>query len=263
MSVHWRRFCIECVSAKGQTLGAGSYALPEQTFIEEAKQDLHLRMTLLNEITECILRAKAPCNLSKSGEWSLIRACLNTYRQLGDEFCYHELLPWFSRNIMCLLRQDRSGVLGRHALEILAGWQAPDPKSIELWHELLSSSSVLGTPIPRSWKRAALAGLMAADPWFATARICSWPTWVQRDGYDPVFLVEVWRHPKRKEFLVQAIFDGRYGPFRDTADDAHRTLHEALPAAEQEELRALLQRLYEMADPFAEQAKTIPPKAAS
>ncbi len=253
-------FVTACVSGRGKEHSPGCYEMPEAEFICRAKQDAQVRTELISFVCDDLICSRILRSLHQSQNWLLIRAELNVLRHLGDVLLYEALSQWFLRNSVRLIREDRSQALGRHTLEILTSWEEPDLTRAHFWFDLLTERTIVGAPIPPAWKQVALQGLIAVDPIIAARRVTYWPGWTQARYHQA--LKQIWLNPRARLELISAVYEGKYSPFRDAADEIHTALADILDEQQYQELTTELARLHERSDPFRDTPTNPPPPPA-
>lgn len=255
----WVDFVAACVSGRGPWVESGHFELPETKFIRLAEQDVRVHVELVSLVAEDLMQRRNRRPLQSSNEWMMTRAELAVLRQLGDELYYEPFQTWFEQNTRQLLCQDKSHALGRHALQILASWEEPCVTRVGFWFELLSNRFLHGTQVPLSWKEIALHGLITADAILAARRVVYWPIWAP-SRFEQA-LLRVWRMPSARQEMISAIYEGKYSPYREHAEEIHIILSDILDRTDNQELTDELNRLHECSDPFRDTAPTNPPPA--
>lgn len=273
----WARLRMDLTVPSFARRADGSSIMPEQAYLQQAAEDSRFRTELVAEVLANFLCDHRLVNVKEFSDWNRARALLRIIEACGDPLYYDLLLLWVEKNRSTVLVHNRSGILVRIALEILCAWQAANQEQIAHWQDLLFTRThqswvIIGyadgvqhtelreIPIPRDWKRIALRALAVSEPTFVATHLCLWPTWTDDVAFDGQLLRQLWDSPGSRQGLVQAIYNGRYGPYRDAADDAHRVLLESLSVDEKESLATELRYLHDLADPFRH--PTYPPKAS-
>lgn len=275
----WARLRIDLSVSSFARRPDGSSILPEQPYLDQAAQDPRFQTELLAEVLANFLCDHKPVKVNDIPGWNRARGLLHIIRRYGDPIYYDLLLQWIEKNQSTILGHNRSGILVRMALEILYRWQVQNPEQVAHWKEILFTDvfkvwftheqsaagqyvELRNIPVPREWKRIALRAWAISEPEYLGRHLCLWPTWTQDLVFDATLLRQLWDTDKGHQAMVEAIYHGRYGPFRDPADDAHRALLGVLAPQEKEALAQELRHLHDLADPFRHPT-TRPPKAAS
>ncbi|MCC7357521.1 hypothetical protein IT408_03375 [Candidatus Uhrbacteria bacterium] len=260
MAKIWTEFCTVCESGRGEQITAGRYELPENKFIRQAQLDTKFRVELLGSICEDLLNVRGRRSFQYATEWMVTRAELNTLRHIGDSLYYDDVCDWFRRNVRHLLCEDKSSALGRLALEVLLSWEEQDADHTNFWIDILSDRCMFGIDIPISWKETALRGLISVDCKLAASRVTCWPDWAPYRYNKALRLV--WQNKTARTELIQALFEGKCGPFRSQAEEVHIVLSDMLDSEENKILTNELWRCCEQFDQRKNEISTNPPPAS-